>query len=78
MKSAGNLVAALISDLRFVIGLFFVLVSLILVFAGATSDGSAPNSTVEGIGNLNFISAGIMGIFGLFMLFMAWRGMKKD
>jgi hypothetical protein len=72
-----SLLSTLIADLRFVIGLFFVLISLILLFAGATTTEMTNSVKVEGIGNLNFFSAGIMGIFGLSMLFMAWCGTKK-
>ena len=56
----------LIEDLRFVIGVFFAIISCILALAGAINGTS-----------LNLQVSGIMGIFALFMIVSSVRDVNR-
>lgn len=61
----------LLADLRFVIGLFFAIISLILIGAGAfgVSEGPFPDLNLS-------VGLGI-SVFAFFMLFLAIYSYKK-
>ncbi len=63
----------LLEDLRFVIGLFFSLISLILLLAGVISP-SNPHSDF----NLNWMAAGYIGVFSGVMLFLGISAYRKN
>jgi hypothetical protein len=62
----------LLGDLRFVIGVFFAIISLILILTGLFSGSRTP----EGL-NLNLISGSFIVCFSVFMLASSWFGRKK-
>lgn len=59
----------LLDDLRFVIGVFFLLVTVVLVFAG---NEPSPAAVDGSLGNLNLFGAGLTGCFGVAMLLMTF------
>jgi len=64
-----------LNDLRFVIGLFFTLVGIILI--GASLFG--PSDIVPGVGVKGNLWAGLpMVLFGLAMLLLALRGPHSE
>lgn len=65
---------SLLDDLRFVIGVFFLLVAAVLVSAHG---GAEPAASVAS-GNLNLFGAGLMGSFSVLMLVLTFLfPMKK-
>lgn len=62
----------LLEDLRFVIGFFFTIISIILFFVGLT-DTPSQNLDI----NLNLIASAYMGTFSLFMLAISIRSELK-
>ena len=57
------------TDLRFVIGTFFVLVGILVSVTGLTSSQRAPLE----MGNVNLIAGLAMLVFGLIMLILSRR-----
>ncbi len=62
----------LMEDLRFIIGLFFGVISIILLLAGLIA---APNATSDF--NLNLIVGGYIGCFSIVMLVLGIRASKS-
>jgi hypothetical protein len=58
-----------LSDLRFIIGLFFGIVSLVLLGLSMVSGGGKPYGQV-----LNHFAGAFMLLFSLFMLWQSRRG----
>lgn len=68
-----NTFKKLMEDLRFVIGLFFSLISIILFFIGISF---RPTEDIEL--NLNWIASSYMGIFAFTMILLStWSYMKS-
>jgi hypothetical protein len=62
----------LIEDLRFVIGAFFAVISVILIITGLITPTMAEGTTV----NLNLTVGCLMALFAVFMITLAYLGMK--
>ena len=62
----------LLEDLRFVIGVFFAILSCILAVTGMLNPPADPSAS-----NLNLAVGGIMGIFAVFMIVLSLRDLKK-
>ncbi len=62
-----------LGDLRFVIGLFFAVVGIILLLTSVLG----PNDEVSGI-RLNLVCGAFMGVFGSGMLFLSARGTSDE
>jgi hypothetical protein len=56
-------------DLRFVIGLFFLLVAVTLIIFGG---GPSPDSTAGGVENLNGFASGLIACFAILMLVLTF------
>jgi putative Mn2+ efflux pump MntP len=63
----------LIEDLRFVIGLFFGIVSTILFLVGFTTPPTAEIPL-----NMNWIASGYMGLFAIFMVGSSLWSLRKE
>ncbi len=62
-------------DLRFVIGLFFLLVAITLALFGG---GPSPDSANGGVENLNLFASGMMGSFAILMLVLTFLFPAKE
>ena len=63
----------LLEDLRFVVGLLFGIISLILLGVGLLGEAQ-PHDELH----LNLVTGACMGVFALIMLVMAVQGSKTD
>lgn len=67
-------------DLRFVIGLFFLVMGVMLVVYGffGGSNGAAAVSGVADDSTINRFCGGIFGVFGVFMIGLHFWGRRGD
>ena len=63
----------LLEDLRFVIGVFFGMVGLILIVIGY----SDPSGSIRAGENMNLVSGWMMAVFAAFMLFLVFWDFRK-
>lgn len=63
----------LFEDLRFVIGLFFAIISVILLVAGWTHPSSPQTQFI----NLNLVAGIYIGLFSMFMMSLGMMARKR-
>ena len=64
----------LLEDLRFVIGLFFGVISLILIAVGYVD----PQGSQRAGENMNLVSGWMMALFAAFMLMLVFLDSRKE
>jgi hypothetical protein len=64
----------LVSDLRFVIGVFFGILALILLGVGAFLNPAAAVGDI----NLNLLTGAVMAVFSCLMVTLALRALARD